>query len=145
MIIFIPKMSDHLWNNSVYIPRIPLSITKQQLTEFFTDVCVCFIKRIDFIDFNNSHGSGRHAFVHFGRFDEETIKNWMMQEGGWVTTVQKHTVRIMVNKKPILATELNLDQVASNTLILSDEIQRQAQKIAILEYKLEEMEARLRQ
>jgi hypothetical protein len=52
------------WNNSIFIPMIDFSITKNQIKQIMEEY-FGKVSRIDFVSFNSDNGSGRRAFIHF--------------------------------------------------------------------------------
>ena len=113
------------WKNSFFIPRIDFSITKAQVKYYFeTVVSVGTVSRVDFVSFNNENGVGRRAFVHFDEYVDADIKTAIQESGYYDTNIYGFHIRIMMNNKPVPPTRLNLDQVASNTEFLADDVQR---------------------
>jgi len=113
------------WKDSFFIPRIDFSITKAQVKYYFeTIVSVGTVSRVDFVSFNNENGVGRRAFVHFDEYVDAEIKTTIQASGFYDTNIYGFHIRIMMNNKPVPPTRLNLDQVASNTEFLADDVQR---------------------
>lgn len=110
---------------SFFIPAVDYKLTKNNLKECFSrfgQVC-----RIDFVSHNKPNGVVRRAYIHFSEYTfENQIENdisikghcdyYCQLEGGF-------TMRILINNNPIPQTELNLDQVASNTIFIGDQLQ----------------------
>lgn len=113
------------WKNSFFIPRIDFSITKAQVKYYFeTILSVGTVSRVDFVSFNNENGVGRRAFVHFDEYVDAEIRTAIQESGYYDTNIYGFHIRIMMNNKPVPPTRLNLDQVASNTEFLADDVQR---------------------
>ena len=113
------------WKNSFFIPRIDFSITKSQVKYYFeTFLQVGVVSRVDFVSFNNEKGVGRRAFVHFDEYRDITLKTVIQSDGFYDIIMYGFHIRIMMNNNPVPSTQLNLEQVASNTEFLADDVQR---------------------
>jgi|TARA_B110000093_G_C12952803_1_gene403428 hypothetical protein len=113
------------WKNSFFIPHIDFSITKSHVKSYFeTFLQVGTVSRVDFVSFNNEKGVGRRAFVHFDEYRDITLKTVIQSDGFYDIIMYGFQIRIMMNNNPVPPTQLNLDQVASNTEFLADDLQR---------------------
>ena len=129
------------WTDSLFIPRINYSITKPDLKRFFeVSYPLGTVSRIDFVAFNNNHGSGRRAFVHFSEFTNQEVKRTLLQDQKCDICIGGHNLRLIINEKPVPETKLNLNQVAYNTDFLGEELKIQQEKIEELEKKVKTME-----
>ena len=129
------------WTDSLFIPRINYSITKPDLKRFFeVSYPLGTVSRIDFVAFNNNHGSGRRAFVHFSEFTNQEVKQMLLQDQKCDICIGGHNLRLIINEKPVPETKLNLNQVAYNTDFLGEELKIQQEKIEELEKKVKTME-----
>lgn len=129
------------WTDSLFIPRINYSITKPDLKRFFeVSYPLGTVSRIDFVAFNNNHGSGRRAFVHFSEFTNHEVKQMLLQDQKCDICIGGHNLRLIINEKPVPETKLNLNQVAYNTDFLGEELKIQQEKIEELEKKVKTIE-----
>jgi hypothetical protein len=130
------------WTNSLFIPRIDFALTKTQVKDHIELWLKCTVNRVDFVSFNSPSGVGRRAFLHLssaGCKNKEFMQR-IMEHGNYDTCVGGCNVRILINKNPVPETALNLQQVASNTVFLGDEMIVQKEKIEQLENKVVEMQ-----
>jgi len=67
----------------------------------------------------------------------------ILEHGNYDTCVAGYNVRFLINKNPVPETALNLQQVASNTVFLGDEMAVQKEKVEQLENKVDELEKTL--
>lgn len=132
---------------SFFIPSIDYSISKATLKEWFLtygEVC-----RIDLVSHNKPTGLVRRAYIQFSSYTyENIIENDIKTKGYCDHLFSKdnvtYTFRILINNNPIPQTELNLDQVASNTIFIGDQVQEMAQRIQFLENIIGQMDNTLR-
>lgn len=152
-------MSFESWTNSLFIPAIDMSVTKNDLKKAFENEFEVTVKRIDFVAFNSDKGSGRRAFVHFenwecaNRFANTVIKK-IIEEGyynlynpygiGMNKTLKN--LRLLINKNPVPETEQTIHQVASNVDFMAEKIrlqeetiQKQQDEIEALKQQMENM------
>ena len=59
-----PVQVPFKWNNSIFIPVIDFSLTKNQIKDIM-EKNFGKVSRIDFASFNSNNGSGRRVFIHF--------------------------------------------------------------------------------
>ena len=149
------QQSQFIWNNSIFIPKIDFSVTKNDIKkimeEYFGKVA-----RIDFVSFNSDNGSGRRAFIHFSewyindyskfvRFTIETKGHYDMllpingANPNNSSSVAKYTVRLLVNKNPVPETEQTIQQVASNMDFMGEKIRIQEEQIEGLKQTCENL------
>lgn len=137
-----------MFAQSFFIPRIHFSITKTQLREFFDSWGK--VSRIDFVDFNNGNGAGRRAYVHFshylssGESINEKENKELFEKNGKIQlqmeeNYQSFSFTVLLNNKPVPKTELNMDQIASNTIFIGEELKEQAKRISTLENLVTQM------
>ena len=127
--------------NSLFIPRINFSVSKEELRKYFSKYgLVC---RVDFVQFNNETGVGRRAYIHYQWYNFESDMETSIQKTGEYVIVDEKLgmLKIFKNKKPVPFTSLNLDQVAYNTIFIGDVVQEQNKKIADMESKIQSLEA----
>jgi hypothetical protein len=135
------QQQEQLWTNSVFIPLIDYSITKPQLKHFFEKTCkLGDVSRVDFVSFNSDKGVGRRAFIHFSHFSNDVVKETLLFQGKYDTCIKGHTIRLIINRKPVPETTLNLNQVAHNTEFLGEEVKTHSNRIEELETKLKQLE-----
>tara|TARA_B110000858_G_C17468345_1_gene321652 strand:+ start:69 stop:578 length:510 start_codon:yes stop_codon:yes gene_type:complete len=121
---------------SYFVPAIDYSISKTTLKEWFSlygEIC-----RIDFVSHNKPTGIVRRAYIHFCSYNYDNLIENDIKTNGYSDQVFTHysklyKLRILINENPIPQTELNLDQVASNTIFIGDQVQEMATKIFHLE------------
>jgi uncharacterized coiled-coil protein SlyX len=133
---------ENKWTNSLFIPRIDFDLTKTQVKDHIELWLKCTVNRVDFVSFNSPSGVGRRAFLHLssaGCKNKEFMQH-IMEHGNYDTCVCGCNVRILINKNPVPETALNLQQVASNTVFLGDEMIVQKEKVEQLENKVAEMQ-----
>ena len=149
------QQSQFIWNNSIFIPKIDFSVTKNDIKkimeEYFGKVA-----RIDFVSFNSDNGSGRRAFIHFSEwyindyskfvlFTIETKGHYDMllpingANPNNSSSVAKYTVRLLVNKNPVPETEQTIQQVASNMDFMGEKIRIQEEQIEGLKQTCENL------
>ena len=137
-----------MFAQSFFIPRIHFSITKTQLREFSDSWGK--VSRIDFVDFNNGNGAGRRAYVHFSHYlsscesvNEKENKELFEKNGKIQLQMEENyqslSFTVLLNNKPIPKTELNMDQIASNTIFIGEELKEQAKRISTLENLVTQM------
>jgi hypothetical protein len=132
---------QQVWTNSVFIPLIDYSITKPQIKHFFENTCkMGIVSRVDFVSFNSDKGVGRRAFIHFSTFSNDVVKETLLFQGKYDTCIKGHTIRLIINRKPVPETTLNLNQVAHNTEFIGEEVKTHQTKIEELETKIKQLE-----
>ena len=133
------------WTNSLFIPRIDFALSKTQVKDHIEMWLKCTVNRVDFVSFNSPSGVGRRVFLHLssaGCKNKEFMQH-ILDHGNYDTCVCGCNVRILINKNPVPETVLNLQQVASNTVFLGDEMIVQKEKVDQLEKKVAELEKTL--
>uniref|UniRef100_A0A6C0CKG8 RRM domain-containing protein n=1 Tax=viral metagenome TaxID=1070528 RepID=A0A6C0CKG8_9ZZZZ len=126
--------------NSLFIPRISFSVSKEDLRQYFTKYgLVC---RVDFVSFNNNNGVGRRVYIHYQWYNfQSDMEIAIVKNGQYEIQNEKlGSLKIFKNKNPVPFTELNLDQVAYNTIFIGDVVQEQNKKIENLESKIQALE-----
>lgn len=131
---------------SYFIPAIDYSINKTTLKEWFSiygEIC-----RIDFVSHNKPTGIVRRAYIHFCSYHYENSIENNINTNGYSDQVFTHNsklykLRVLINTNPIPQTELNLDQVASNTIFIGDQVQEMADKIVYLEQLIGHLDSTL--
>ena len=119
--------------NSLFIPRISFSVSKEDLRQYFTKYgLVC---RVDFVQFNSDTGVGRRAYIHYQWYNfQSDMELSIVSNGQYEIQDEKlGSLKIFKNKSPVPFTSLNLDQVAYNTIFIGDLVQEQNKKIEYLE------------
>ena len=120
---------------SFYIPRINFEFTKNDLKSSFEEMCKVTVTRVDFVSFNSEKGVGRSAYIHFEKWSQELKSMYaMIHSDGHIQTIisspnvydqMQLQVKVLINKKPVPETALNLNQVAANVEFLADQIKTQ--------------------
>ena len=144
MSAFQQQQPSSLWNNSLFIPMIDFSVTKNQIKQIMEEY-FGKVSRIDFVSFNSDNGSGRRAFIHFAswykndyakcvRYNIETNGHYDMLLPVYGATpingmAAKYTVRLLINKNPVPETEQTIQQVASNMDFMAEKIRIQEEEI----------------
>ena len=136
----------NIWTNSLFIPAIDFSITKNGLKDYFETLLDSKISRVDFVSFNSDKGTGRRAFIHFqvwntsNRYAKE-IRNKIESSGHYDLSLPNSRIhiRLMVNKNPVPETEVTLPQVASNMDFMAEKIRVQEEEIQGLKLELSGM------
>jgi hypothetical protein len=136
----------NVWTNSLFIPAIDFSITKNGLKDYFETLLDSKISRIDFVSFNSDKGTGRRAFIHFqvwngtNRYAKE-IRAKIESSGHYDVSLPNSRIhlRLMVNKNPVPETEVTLPQVASNMDFMAEKIRVQEEEIQGLKLELSGM------
>jgi hypothetical protein len=139
-----------VWAQSLYIPRIDFEITKSQVRDYFeNELHIGMVGRIDYVSINTEHGTGRRVFVHFtSLYEDEHVKaNNMFDEialkGFSETMIKGVSIRVMINRKPVPPSHLNMDQIASNTEFLAEDMKVQQEKVEKLEKMVETLYQKL--
>lgn len=125
---------------SLFIPRISLDVTKQQLKTYFQKYgMVC---RVDFVSFNSDNGVGRRAYIHYQWYNFDSDLEKSLNDKGHFDVFENTlgNIRILKNKNPIPQTTLNIDQIAYNTIFIGDQVQNQEKQIQVLENKVKKLE-----
>jgi hypothetical protein len=142
------------WTNSLFIPAIDFSITKNELKDYLESLTDSKVSRIDFVSFNNDKGTGRRAFVHFSYWNSSNkfatdIRAKIIKTNGYYEIPLPNSriyIRLMINKNPVPETDVTIQQVASNMdfmaekiRIQEEELQRQKEEILGLKQHIENM------
>ena len=120
--------TPNTWTNSFFIPQIAFGLSKTQVKNHFESNKIGLVSRVDFVSFNNDKGTGRRAFVHFDEYYDQGILSHIEHNGYCDTNIQGHSVRLMRNTNPVPPTRLNIDQIASNTEFIGDEVRVLSEK-----------------
>ena len=136
----------NVWTNSLFIPAIDFSITKNDLKEFLEKKTDSKVSRVDFVSFNNDKGTGRRAFVHFQNWNSankfaKDIRAKIESHGHYELSLpnSRMYIRLMVNKNPVPETEVTLPQVASNMDFMAEKIRIQEEEILRLKEEMAAM------
>lgn len=124
---------------SIFIPRISFDISKNALRVSFEETFpIGKVHRIDFVEVRPENGAGRMAFVHFDYwYDSIQSKNFR-------NTLETDEFadmfgfRVLINKKPVPPSDLNIDQLTDAQRILQDkfdEFKEQTIKIIMEQHK----------
>jgi hypothetical protein len=134
------------WTNSLFIPAIDFTITKNGLKDYLETLLNSKVSRIDFVSFNNDKGTGRRAFVHFSHWNESNkyakeIRDKIQSVGFYDISLpnSRMHLRLMVNKNPVPETEVTIQQVASNMDFMAEKIRLQEEEIIGLKQLIENM------
>ena len=142
--------------SSIFIPRIHYDISKQNLRDYFDNLLkIGEVSRVEFVDVSPEKGSGRMAFVHFAywynnvnsiSFRDALCQN---QPNGvdYVYILEKldknyknHTVlRILINKRPIPETTLNVHQLTDMFNRLNEELSAVRKQVQIQDEELKQV------
>jgi hypothetical protein len=124
------------WTNSLFIPAIDFTITKNGLKDYLETLLNSKISRIDFVSFNSDKGTGRRAFVHFSHWNDSNnyakeIRDKINSVGFYDISLpnSRIRVRLMVNKNPVPETEVTIQQVASNMDFMAEKIRLQEEEL----------------
>jgi hypothetical protein len=134
------------WTNSLFIPAIDFTITKNGLKDYFETLLDSKVSRVDFVSFNSDKGTGRRAFIHFknwntsNRYAKE-IRAKIESSGFYdISFPNSHMhYRLMINKNPVPETEITMPQVASNMDFMAEKIRIQEEEIQRLKEEMEGM------
>ena len=133
----------NVWTNSLFIPAIDFSITKNGLKDYLESFTNSKISRVDFVSFNNDKGTGRRAFVHFSHWNStnkfaKDIRDKIESKGHYELSLPNSRIyiRLMVNKNPVPETEVTLPQVASNMDFMAEKIRIQEEEIQSLKEEM---------
>ena len=125
-----------VWTNSLFIPAIDFSITKNGLKDYFESLTNSKVSRVDFVSFNNDKGTGRRAFVHFQNWNStnkfaKDIRAKIESHGHYELSIPNSRIyiRLMINKNPVPETEVTIQQVASNMDFMAEKIRIQEEEI----------------
>jgi hypothetical protein len=133
-----------MWTNSIFIPKIDFSVTKNQLKDIM-EHSVGKVSRIDFAAFNSEHGSGRRVFIHFAQWynnDYAKTVRYNIEKTGHFDMklpINGETVRLLINKNPVPETEQTIQQVASNVDFMAEKIRLQEEEILGLKQTCENL------
>lgn len=136
---------------SIYIPRMSTCHTVASIHHYMSYISVGDIDRIDFTPINKKPGFGedvdsvvKSAFIHFSNPVTEV---GTQGEKFWTKILSGESYKIQVsqneywiclkNKNPIKHTMMNIHQVVENGRYLENLVQEQAEKIHLLERKLD--------
>ena len=138
------------WVKSLYIPRIDFEVTKHQVKDYFEKtVNIGDVGRVDFVSINTENGTGRRVFIHFTSLYDPTLTltekvfETIAKDGYCVMELEGHSIRVMINRNPVPPTYLNMDQIASNTEFLADDMKVQQEKVDKLEKMVESLHQKL--
>jgi hypothetical protein len=137
------------WTNSLFIPAIDFTITKNGLKDYFETLLDSKVSRVDFVSFNSDKGTGRRAFIHFknwntsNKFAKE-IRAKIESSGFYdinapfnISAPTAHIYyRLMINKNPVPETEITMPQVASNMDFMAEKIRIQEEEIQNLKEEM---------
>jgi hypothetical protein len=135
--LVVPLVVPLKWNNSIFIPVIDFSLTKNQIKEIM-EKNFGKVSRIDFASFNSDNGSGRRVFIHFAQwYNTDYAKNVRksIETNGFYDMAiplcknSKYTTRLLINKNPVPETEQTIQQVASNVDFMAEKIRVQEEEI----------------
>lgn len=136
----------NVWTNSLFIPAIDFSITKNGLKDYFETLLDSKVSRVDFVSFNSDKGTGRRAFIHFSNWNTSnkfaTEIRAKIQSSGYydISAPNSHMhYRLMINKNPVPDTEITMPQVASNMDFMAEKIRVQEEEIQRLNNEMESM------
>jgi hypothetical protein len=133
---------------SIYIPRVSVDCDEAFFRQFFHMICFGCVDRVDFValDYDyTSNGRFRKAFVHFNLVYNTQIADDI------VTTLSKgepyrlyprageHWL-LLKNKVPVLATTMNIHQLAENYRLLEEKTRGLEKKTSDLEEKVRDLE-----
>ena len=135
------------WTNSLFIPALEFSITKNDLKDYFENFTDSKVSRVDFVSFNSDKGTGRRAFIHFQNWSDSNklarkIRAKIESIGQFEFSIPKNNhihLRLMINKNPVPETEITMPQVASNMDFMAEKIRLQEEEIQKLKEEMEGM------
>lgn len=141
------------WTNSIFIPAIDYSFTKNGLKDYLEKILDSSVSRIDFVSFNSDKGTGRRAFVHFNHWNmsnkhAKDIRHKIETLGHYDISIPNSRIhlKLLINKNPVPETEVTIQQVASNMDFMAEkirlqeeEIQSQKEEIAAMKQFMENM------
>lgn len=138
--------STNVWTNSLFIPAIDFNVTKNGLKDYFETLLDSKVSRVDFVSFNSDKGTGRRAFIHFGKWNTSNkyareIRSKIESNGHYdISAPNTHiNYRLMINKNPVPETEITMPQVASNMDFMAEKIRLQEEEIQRLKSEMEGM------
>lgn len=144
--------TTNVWTNSLFIPAIDFTITKNRLKDYFESLLDSKVSRVDFVSFNSDKGTGRRAFIHFSNWNTSnkfaTEIRAKIQSSGYydidapfnISAPNAHIYyRLMINKNPVPETEITIPQVASNMDFMAEKIRIQEEEIQRLKGEMEGM------
>jgi hypothetical protein len=135
------------WNNSIFIPVIDFSLTKNQIKDIM-EKNFGKVSRIDFASFNSNNGSGRRVFIHFTQWYNtdyaKNVRKSIETNGFYDMSIplcnnSKYTTRLLINKNPVPETEQTIQQVASNVDFMAEKIRIQEEEILALKQLCENL------
>lgn len=135
------------WTNSIFIPAIDFSITKNQIKDFM-EKKIGKVSRIDFVSFNSDNGSGRRVFVHFSEWYNTDYAKFVrsnIQTNSFYDLLMplsnnpNYNIRLLMNKNPVPETEQTIQQVASNVDFMAEKIRIQEEEILSLKQLCENL------
>jgi len=137
---------------SIYIPRVSVDCDEAFFRQFFHMLCFGDVERVDFVALDyeyTSMGRFRKAFVHF-----QFVYNTQIADDIVTTLSRGEPYRLypragehwilLKNKVPVLATTMNIHQLAENHRLLEEKTQLLEEKMRRLEDLLEEKEEKSR-
>lgn len=128
---------------SIYIPRIPSSITEEYVVRMFSLHVIGDVRRVDFAPINKLPGFGEHddapfccAFVHFNHFyntlTTQQIINVLNNENGcyhFYYDASNIYWILVKNHRPIPDTVMNKHQIVENARVLERQMKQQSFQI----------------
>jgi len=141
-----------MWNNSIYIPTIYQSISKEDLWDYL-EKNFGKISRIDFVNLNENC---RRAFVHFSEWYTDKyickiVRNKIETDGIYEFIMPTPNSKwfqgkMLINKKPLSATDCKVNNVKKwmevgfqRIHILENTVNDMKSKVSYLEDKIEEL------
>jgi hypothetical protein len=139
---------------SIYIPRIFVSFTEEMIAYHFHTIQFGRVKRVDFAPIvDEKSGEERKdiqkCFVHLSDVYRSQMSMSILDEvenenGSFKLAInEKYFWWLLKNKNPVEETKMNIHQIAENTRLLSERLEKQekmiaeqAEKIVFLEKKL---------
>jgi hypothetical protein len=138
--------TTNVWTNSLFIPAIDFSITKNGLKDYFETLLDSKVSRVDFVSFNSDKGTGRRAFIHFQHWNisnkyAKVIRDKIESNGHYDLHFPNTHIhlRLMINKNPVPETEITMPQVASNMDFMAEKIRIQEEEIQRLKEEMADM------
>jgi len=135
--------TNAVWTNSLFIPAIDFSLSKNDLKNYFENSLDSKVSRVDFVSFNSDKGTGRRAFIHFSNWNTSNkyakdIRNKIEFSGHYDMHFRNTRIvlRLMINKNPVPETEITMPQVASNMDFMAEKIRLQEEEIQTLKEEM---------
>ena len=138
---------------SIYIPRILTSFTEEMIAYNFEVIQFGKVKRVDFAAIVEANGEERKeiqkCFVHFSdvyrtNFAMSVLDEVENENGSFKLSInQKNFWWLMKNKNPVSETKMNIHQIAENTRLLSERVEKQEKIIEDLVEKIAALESKI--